>query len=96
MDREERLELAALVGKNLLTRGRVQAQSLLLADRDGLDVTAVAEIMAQEVREAPKSAADMSFRNMPGVKRVQNVRKDLGICNRFDTHYPLPDAILIL
>jgi len=57
MDREERLELAALVGKNLLTRGRVQAQSLVLADRERLCVEIVAESLMHEEKEAPKSAA---------------------------------------
>lgn len=57
MDKAERAELSALVGKNMLTRGRAQAQALVLADREGIPVQQAAKSMLNDERPAVRSAA---------------------------------------
>lgn len=61
MDREEKEELAALVGKNLLTRGRATAQALVLADREGVPVTEIAQKLLSDERPAVRGAAHYVF-----------------------------------
>lgn len=58
MDKAQRAALSALVGKNLLTRGRVRAQALVLADREGIPVRQAAERMRSDDRPAVRSAAE--------------------------------------
>lgn len=58
MDRQEKADLSALVGKNLLTRGRVIAQALVLAKRQGIPVEEIAKSLRNDERPAIKSAAE--------------------------------------
>jgi epoxyqueuosine reductase QueG len=57
MDKAEKAELSALVGKNLLTRGRVQAQALVLAEKEGVPVEEHAKKLLSDERPAVRSAA---------------------------------------
>ncbi len=57
MDKAERAELSALVGKNLLSRGRARAQALVLADREGIPLRQAAASLLTDERPAVRSAA---------------------------------------
>jgi len=64
LNRADKQALSALVGKNLLTRGRVQAQALALAYRQGWpDALAAAKELQHSPHEAIKSAAEYIIRN---------------------------------
>jgi len=58
MDRAEKAALSDLVGKNLLTKGRVTAQALVLAHRQGVPVQKIAEKLKHDERPAVRSAAE--------------------------------------